>query len=710
MEFRKNQFDQSRSESGPQRPPSPLLVVDDEEANRDMLSRRLQRAGYAVEVAAGGQEALDRIRDHQVDLVLLDIMMPGMSGIEMLKLLRATYSPDELPVIMVTAISERDGLVEALNLGANDYVVKPVDFPVVKARIESQLRRKRAEQDLRRSEERYALAAQGANDGLWHWDLETGRVYYSPRWKEIVGFEDSEIGDRPDEWLGRIHADDRPEVEAQLADLWSRPDEAKFYSEHRLRHKNGAFRWVLGRAGLMHSRDGKAIRMSGSLTDITDSKTLDPLTGLANRALIVEWLERALAGVRRNAHRTFAALFVDLDHFKVINDSLGHLTGDQLLIHVGRRLRQAVRDPGKGRELDTVGRFGGDEFVILIDHVGSAEAAEAVAGRLLEALRKPFTLEGKEAFITASAGIALGGAHYQSAAEILRDADTAMYRAKTLGRDRPVVFDSEMRQQALLRLELEQDLRRAIERNQLVVFYQPKVSLLDGKLAGFEALLRWLHPTRGLIPPAEFIPLAEDSGLIVPIGLWVLRESCGAMARWHAEFDVQPPLEISVNVSVRQLRQADFAEQVVSLLRETGLRPASLHLEVTESIVLEDTQSTVRVLSGLKALGIGLKIDDFGTGYSSLKYLNDYPFNSLKIDRSFVSRLGRDENSSEVVKAILAMAKTMNLEVIAEGVETEEQLSYLKTAGCRFGQGYLFARPMPREDAQAYLIRALSAA
>jgi diguanylate cyclase (GGDEF)-like protein/PAS domain S-box-containing protein len=682
-----------------------LLVVDDEEANRDMLARRLRRAGYAVEVAAGGREALELLNRQPVDLVLLDIMMPDMTGIELLRLLRATYPPDQLPVIMVSALSDSAQIVEALNLGANDYVTKPVDFPVARARIDSQLARKRAEEALRKSEERYALAVRGANDGLWDWDLEHGTVFYSPRWKQIIGFEDEEIGSAPEEWLERIHPDDRATFDAELARHLAPGGQPEFVSEHRLRQRDGAYRWVLSRGIVLRGPDGTARRMAGSLTDITESKTFDPLTGLANRVLFSDHLERALGRMKAGEAGRFAVLFVDLDNFKIINDSLGHGLGDQLLVEVSRRLAGAVRShPARGRR-DLVARLGGDEFAILLEDLEQDRDAEAVARRILERLQEPFLLDGKEAFTGASIGIASASPEYASAVEILRDADTAMYRAKALGRSCYVVFDAELRARAIQRLELEQDLRKALERGELVVYYQPKIELGTGALCGFEALLRWRHPRRGLLGPAEFIPIAEETGLIVPIGLWVLREACRTLRSWLDELAGHRRLEVSVNVSARQFRQPDLVDKVAEILAETGLPPERLQLEITETVLMEDRRAALSVLERLKALGVGLKIDDFGTGYSSLNCLSEFPFDSLKIDRSFVLHLGQDDDALEVIKAILSLGETLRLEVVAEGIETATQLEALQELGCRFGQGYYFAAPLDPESAHAYALR-----
>ncbi len=682
----------------------PLLVVDDEEANRDMLARRLGRAGYRVEVAESARQALELLGRMPVDLVLLDIMMPDMSGVELLRLLRATYSPDELPVIMVSALSDSAQIVEALNLGANDYVTKPVDFLVARARIESQLARKRAEEALRKSEERYALAVRGANDGLWDWDLEQGTVYYSPRWKQMLGFQDEEIGDAPEEWLGRIHPEDRPGFDAELARHLTPGGQPEFVSEHRLRQCDGTYRWVLSRGIVLRAPDGRARRMAGSLTDITESKTSDPLTGLPNRVQFTDQLERALGRMKAGELSRFAVLFVDLDHFKIINDSLGHLLGDRLLVEVSRRLLGAVRShQARGRK-DLVARLGGDEFAILLENLRHDRDAELVARRILERIQEPFALGGKEAFTGASIGIAVGAPEYASALEILRDADTAMYRAKALGRGCHVVFDAEMRAQAVLRLELENDLRKALERNELEVFYQPKIDLATSALCGFEALLRWRHPRRGLLGPSEFIPIAEETGLIIPIGLWTLGKACRTLRRWLDEFPEQSRLEMSVNVSARQFRQPEFVDQVAQILAETGLPPERLQLEITETVLMEDRRAALGVLERLKALGVGLKIDDFGTGYSSLNYLSEFPFDSLKIDRSFVLHLGRDASALEVVRTILSLGETLRLEVVAEGVESAEQLEPLKKLGCRFGQGYYFAAPMDSDSARRFIV------
>jgi diguanylate cyclase (GGDEF)-like protein/PAS domain S-box-containing protein len=680
----------------------PLLLVDDDPTNQDLLSRRLKRAGYTTEVAGNGFEALDVLARREVDLVLLDSMMPGLSGIDLLRQLRLRFSPARLPIIMVTALGESERVVEALNLGANDYISKPVDFPVALARIRAQLERKRAEDALRDSEERYALAARGANDGLWDWDLENQRVFFSTRWKAMLGYADSEIGESPAEWLSRVHKDDRATLQEGLAAHWESAGSRECAVEHRMMHKDGSYRWMLSRGVAQRGERGTAVRMAGSQTDITSSKAFDPLTGLPNRMLFHDRLGACLERAAQEPEYPFAVLLLDLDRFKVINDSLGHTAGDELLIHVAQRLRSAVRNaspPGTVVRVDTqdlIARMGGDEFAILLENV-DAGGAIRIAERIHDSIHASFKLETKEVFTTASIGIAPGSSSYRTPVEILRDADTALYQAKSLGRSRFEVFDAGMRAQAVARLDLESDLRRAVDNQEFVLYYQPKVKLKTNRIVGVEALIRWRHPERGLVPPDEFISLAEETGLIVPIGLWVMREACAAMHRWQAEFPWEPPLEVSVNVSVRQFREPDLLARIAAILAETQLDPATLQLEITESVLMDDLDVVASLLDRLKTLGVGLKIDDFGTGYASLKCLSRLPFDVLKIDRSFVVGMSDNDGTGGTVRAILLLAENLGMEVVAEGIEKKEQLVELQSLHCDYGQGYYFSPPLEPE-------------
>jgi diguanylate cyclase (GGDEF)-like protein len=548
-----------------------LLLVDDEPMNRDVLQRRLTRAGYRILTAENGAEALEMADANRVDLVLLDVMMPGMDGIETLRRLRRSRSVAELPVIMVTAKDGSADVVEALDAGANDYVTKPVDFAIAQARIRTQLTARRA----------------------------------------------------------------------------------------------------------------------------------DPLTGLPNRVLFMDRLNQRLAKSATEGYG-FAVFFLDVDRFKIINDSLGHLAGDELLIGISRRLEQSLRSTDTVARFDsecTVARLGGDEFTVLLAGIRSVVDARAIAERLVAAVAQPFQLQGREVAVSASIGVVIGDARYDRAEDMVRDADTAMYRAKDLGKARCEIFDTSMLAAAEERLLVESDLRRAIERQEFCLYYQPIVTLSGQRLCGFEALLRWQHPTRGLMPPASFIPIAEETGLIVPIGQWALREACRQMRAWDHDFPACASLAINVNVSPRQCLHPDLVGDVTRVLAETGLAPERLKLEITESLVLEGTDSVVEILTALRELGVQLGLDDFGIGYSALSYLRLLPLQTLKIDRSFVSELQNVENV-EIVRAILSMASGLSMNVTAEGVETADQAARLIELACEFGQGFYFDKPLAEHDAR----------
>jgi diguanylate cyclase (GGDEF)-like protein/PAS domain S-box-containing protein len=557
--------------------------------------------------------------------------------------------------------------------------------------------KRRAEAALRESEERYALAARGANDGLWDWDLKARSIYFSPRFKSILGYAEPEIGGSVKEWFNRVHPEDiehlRMEIGAHLEGLTSH-----FLHEHRLRHKDGGYRWVLVRGLAVRDSAGDVYRIAGSLTDVTQRKRVeeqlvrdafqDALTGLPNRALFMDRLALAFGRGRRRPEELFAVLFLDLDRFKVVNDGLGHLIGDQLLVAIARRLEQSLR-PG-----DTVARLGGDEFVVLLGELGDQRDAFYIAERIQQQLGHPFSLDGQDVFTTASIGIAFGGRGYSHPEDLLRDADTAMYRAKARGKARYEVFDETMHARAVALLQIETQLRHAVERQELCVFYQPIVSLVSGEITAVEALARWWHPDQGLVSINEFVAVAEETGLIVPMGEWVLREACRQLWRWETEVPRAQPLVVSVNVSARQFMQRDLVDRVEAILAETGLPPDRLCLEITESVIMENTDSVRDALLRLRRLGIGIHMDDFGTGYSSMSYLRDFPIDALKIDRSFVSHIGPHGENAEIVRTIVGLGHNLGLEVIAEGVETPEQLAHLRELRCQFGQGFLFSPPV----------------
>jgi diguanylate cyclase (GGDEF)-like protein/PAS domain S-box-containing protein len=683
-----------------------LLVVDDNEANRDVLSRRLMLKGYDVTLAAGGAEAVALVRSRRFDLLLLDVEMPGMSGLEVLTEVRRAHSSTSLPVIMVTARTSGTDTVEAFSLGANDYVTKPIDFPVALARIGTHVALKRAVEDLHDSEERYALAVQGANDGLWDWNLATNEVYWSERWKAMLGYETSDIGSTPDEWLGRVHIDDLSRVKSAL-DAHLAGGAQQYECEHRVLHRNGTFRWVLCRGAAIRNASGVATRFAGSLTDITDGKVSDPLTGLPNHVLFADLLDRAIKRTERRAGYIFALLVLSLDRFARIGDSLGPVSADRLLVAVAQRLQTSLRCTDAVTP-DTAGatlaRHTGDEFTVLLDDITDGSDAIRVASRLQTALQKPFEIDGQQVFVSATVGIAVSSSGYRGPEEILRDATTALHRAQSQAASSCELFDPVMRDRAVRRLRLETDLRNAIEQREFVVHYQPIVAIESGRIAGFESLVRWRHPSRGLVGPMEFIELAEDTGLIVPIGRLVLREACRQMAAWRRAFEADAPGVMCVNISSHQLARSDLAVDVESALREAGLSPAHLKLEITESACIGDLRAAQATLTRLQTLGVDCSMDDFGTGYSSLNYLHHLRVTTVKVDRSFVSRIGVDEGGAEMVRVIVGLAHNFSMDVVAEGVEREEHLTLLRALGCEYAQGYYFSKPIDSTAADRLIV------
>jgi len=565
--------------------------------------------------------------------------------------------------------------------------------------------RTRAEHELRSNGERLALAAEGANDGLWQWHLQTQEFYVSSRWRAMMGLPAHAAIAGPEEWLGRVHSEDSDQLKAAL-DAHLAGATPVFQHEHRIRHEDGTYRRVLCRGVAVRGAGRKANRIAGSLTDTTEQAIaqerlrsvgfLDSLTGLCNRGVFVEGIGRHFDECRRRGlSSAFAVLYLDLDRFKIVNDSLGHMVGDELLIAASRRLETCLRQG------DSLARLGGDEFAICLTGLNDEGQANAIAGRIQQALSAPFTIAGRDVFTSASIGIAFGPAHYANADEIMRDADTAMYHAKSRGKSRHEVFDDAMHARVRDRLSLENDLRRAVAANDFEVHYQPIVSLTSGMCIGFESLVRWKRNGEP-VSPVVFVPIAEELGLIGSLGTWVLQEACRTFANWQRQFPDAGLECITVNVSSRQLVQQNFLRVVQQTLRQTGLAPASMRVEITETALLDSPDETAVVLTSLRDFGVKVYLDDFGTGYSSLSHLHKLPVDALKIDRSFVSSLllpGRPA----IVESILALARTLNTSVVAEGIESEVQARELERLGCTHAQGFLFSRPLSQQAAEAVI-------
>ena len=683
-----------------------LLIVDSDLTNRESMRRQLSERGFNAFCAGDCSEALDLAKSRPVDLVLLDADMPGAAIMDVLKKLRNTFTSLHIPII--AAIDDSETGAALLGAGANDYVTKPIDFPVVLASIQTQLERKHAEEALRKSDELYTLAMGATNDGLWDWDIKADRIYFSPRWQLMIGEGECSIGDSPDEWFDRIHPDDVENVRKEIKEHIDGTT-SHYESEYRILHKNGDYLWMLGRGMAIRDENGKAYRIAGWQTDITRGKLIDFLTGLPNRSLFLDRLTRSFESADIGRERTLALVHIDLDNFKLINDSLGHIVGDQMLVAVARRLEQSVYsvDLSTPQERRTIARLGGDEFIVLVDSAATPMDVILIANKILADVGAAFCVNGQELFPAVSMGIAFYNNTYLSPDALLQDADMAMHSAKFAGKGRFEIFDTKMRAASADRLQLEAEFRHALERKEFEPYYQAIVSMKTGRIYGFEALVRWRNPSRGIVSPMEFIPLAEETGLIIPLGKYMLDAACRQTGIWQHRFREDPPLSISVNLTARDFLQSDLLVQCHNLLNDGTITRGSLVLEVTEGTLMQDYDAAVRMMRRLKDMGIRISMDDFGTGYSSLSYLHKLPFDNLKIDQSFIFRF---EEDSEIVRTILLMGHALGLRVIAEGVETMNNVNDLKALECDYGQGYYFSKPVPAAEATALLEKQENAA
>lgn len=678
--------------------PIKVLLVDDDEDDF-IITRRLLRDGgatrFELDWANTIETARSLIADGRHDVYLLDYALGSESGLDLIR--ESIERGCSAPMIVITGQGNPEIDMKALETGAADYLVKgEITGPLLERTIRYSLEKTRALTDLRESEERYALAVEGASDGLWDWNLDTKTVYLSARWKGMLGYDNDEIGSGIQEWLGRVHPEDRTRIHSEMSFHLS-GETAQFESEHRLLTRHNVYRWMYARGVAVRRSDGTPYRIAGSLTDIHARKLAeeqiirgslhDSLTGLPNRLLLKDRLHQQIRYAERHEGYRFAILFIDLDCFKLVNDSLGHMRADQLLVAAGQRLQNNTR-PG-----DTVSRFGGDEFVVMLTDVADTDAVIAVAERIQADFMRPFNIDGEEVLTTLSVGIVVHGSHHCVPDDILRDADTAMYMAKERGGAGHVVYGQEMSANPSLQLQLRAELRRAVEACSLSIHYQPIVDLRDGRIAGFEALLRWYHPERGHISPMDFIYAAESTGLIIPLGRWTLEEACREASSWQSPGESDKLVTISVNLSARQLHRSEFLSDLLGILDQTGLPPSCLKLELTEGALFGQSDQSVRALEGIRQAGIQLHIDDFGTGFSSLSYLSRLPVSALKVDRSFVAGLGTEDGNTKIIRGVVTLAHSLDIEVIAEGVETQVQRRILRDElGCDFGQGFVFAK------------------
>jgi len=563
------------------------------------------------------------------------------------------------------------------------------------------------------SEEQFRLVASHIDEAFWLSSPDEREVHYvSPAYETIIGRSCDSLYADPRSWIESLHPEDRQQIREAIGTRGLGLDRDTCDGEYRLTTLDGALRWVRIRSVPIYGEGDRVVARASFAMDVTERRELrsaalhDKLTGLPNRSLLSERLTEAIERSRKDPRYQFAVLFLDFDRFKIINDSLGHEVGDLLLISIAERLTANLRMHDKASHLSkghVAARLGGDEFVILLDDIRDTSDAIAVADRLQTALSAAHSIRGHDVISTASIGIVSCAGEYDRAQDILRDADTAMYHAKSTGKARHVVFDERMHREAVQRLELEEDLRRALDRQEFRLEYQPIIELESGRLSGFEALLRWKHPRRGDVPPDMFIGLTEEIGLIVPLGAWVIREAATQLKKWHDQMPQDPPLEMNINLSRRQLSQGDLVETLRRIIDETGVNPESLKLEVTESAMMESPEQVTDLLNELKGLGVKLCMDDFGTGYSSLSCLHQFPIDVLKIDRTFILNTDGNREYAAVIHAIITLAHTLKMTVVGEGVETGGQLAQLQALECDAAQGNFFSGALSATAAEAYL-------
>ena len=718
---------------------SKILVVDDQPENLYLLSDALSRQQYEVKCVVNGEMALVVAKAVIPDLILLDVIMPGKNGYQVCQQLKADEATAEIPIIFLSASNDPVERIKAFNVGGSDYIEKPFQIDEVLLRIKNKLQLQAAQREvielntkleqriqertaqlsatnrelkneilgreqvtklLEQSEEKLESILNSLEEVVWSAEVVTSNLLFlNPAAQKVYGRSVNELLRNPNLRLESIHPDDRDRVELSLASSLNHSNEI----EYRIVQPNGDIRWVWERSRLIHDETGQARRRDGIIYDITERKKIeeqlsyeakhDSLTNLPNRSAFIERVEQIIEHCQQNPKHLFAVLFVDLDRFKIVNDSLGHLVGDRLLISVAKVLVNCSRPN------DFVARLGGDEFTILLTEVETIEDCNIIAEKIQNQLKTPLNLHGHSVFTSASIGIVMGNHEYKDSSEILRNSDIAMYRAKSDGKGQHKVFNQEMYAETKELLEIENDLHQAILQNEFVLHYQPIVSFETNSLYGFEALLRWNHRTKGLIYPDKFIRIAEETGLINTIGNWVIEHACQQLHVWRTTYLGAANLKISVNVASQQLKDPNFLITLDNISAATKLAKNSLHLEITESTLMDYSQPTIDLFNQIRDRGIKLNIDDFGTGYSSLQYLNRFPINLLKIDRSFTQGMLVEKENFEIVKTIIALARTLKIDVIAEGIENVKQLKVLTKLNCQLGQGYLFSKPVDRESA-----------
>ncbi len=691
-----------------------ILVVDDDRTMRMLTRSTLERNGYRVIEGRDGLDAVQQFETHQPALVMLDVEMPRLNGFMACQRIRSLPNGKDVPIVIMTGLSDTDNVDEAFQIGATDFVTKPVNWSILGYRVRYILRSSRVLQHLKRSEARLSNAHRIARLGYWEWDLTTQALHWSRELYAMLGLSAETFVTSCDTFLALIHPQDREAFRDKIDRAQTGQPISNF--EHRMQLPSGQEIYVVEHIELAHDSSGRPLNLTATMQDISERKQVeeqmrflayhDQLTQLPNRELFKERVMQAISRARREG-QNLALLFVDLDRFKNVNDTLGHKLGDRLLELVAERLQAIVRDSdliaqGVFREEGQIARLGGDEFTVVLPAVRSRADAARVADRIVEVLSRPYTLDSREIVVTASVGIACYPEDGRDVDALIKNADAAMYDVKDSGRNGFRYYLPEMTQRSETRLRLENDLRKALKNHEFELHYQPQIDLNDNTMVGVEALVRWRHPERGLISPGEFIPVAEDSGLIVPLGQWVLEEACRQNREWQD--DGLRPVRMSVNVAAQQFQHDDFLATVRRVLAESRLGAEFLELEVTENALINTGSDVMFKLKQIRNLGISLAVDDFGTGFSSLSFIKQFPLNTLKVDRSFVTDIGQQKDEA-IVKIIIHLAHELNLLVISEGVETERQLEFLRRQGSNMVQGFLFSRPLVPAELRRLLLQ-----
>lgn len=699
-------------------------MVDDDVAMRFMVSEALQQLDFRVQEAGDGVQALEALEQDRFDIILLDAMMPNMDGYEFCAKLRATEGDMHTPVLMMTGLDDLAAIHRAFEVGATDFISKPLNYIILGYRVQYMLRTKATADLLRKNDLLLTRAQTLAQLGHWEWYVGMPNIACSQETIRILGLEEF-ITKHSQSFIPTISHEKSvalPEIIDQALE-WGEA----FQSEKKYQHPDGSTK-VLRFDVQVTCVDAAVTEVMGTVQDITDIRKTedevrylayyDTVTGLPNRRFLLQYLQFNLDVAKRHK-QSISLLFLDLDNFKRINDTMGHEVGDQLLQGVSERLCQCVRasdvvtyeiDSKKNQKQmmesdddSAIVRLGGDEFVVVLNGTGDQENVATVAQRIITALSEPFEFNSKQLVITTSLGISSFPEDSLDVLSMLQNADTAMYHAKEQGKNRYQYFNNEIQQRAMLRLSIETDLRKALENNdELVLFYQPKISLKTGAVIGAEALIRWNHPEKGLIPPFDFIEIAEECGLIVPLGEWVIQEACRQASQWCGLG--LSTLTVSVNISARQFKSENFEPHIKGVLAEAKLPQSNLELELTESLLMDDLDKSIQIMQRLKKLDLKLSIDDFGTGYSSLSYITKFPLDTLKMDKSFVDQMLDDPASEGIIDATIAMSHKLGYTFIAEGIETAEQLARLTELGCDEVQGYYFSRPVPAAECYEWII------